>query len=44
MTTIYDVAERAGVSTATVSRVFNGTKVSAEKAAAERAAAPALGS
>ena len=43
MTTIYDVAERAGVSTATVSRVFNGTKVSAAKAAAVRDAAAFLG-
>ncbi len=43
MTTIYDVAERAGVSPATVSRVFNGTKVSPEKAEAVRAAATALG-
>jgi LacI family transcriptional regulator len=43
MTTIYDVAERAGVSTATVSRVFNGTKVSTAKAEAVRAAAAALG-
>ncbi len=43
MTTIYDVAERAGVSPATVSRVFNGTKVSPAKAEAVRAAAAALG-
>ena len=43
MTTIYDVAERAGVSPATVSRVFNGTKVSAAKAAAVRDAAAFLG-
>jgi LacI family transcriptional regulator len=43
MTTIYDVAERAGVSPATVSRVFNGTKVSTAKAEAVRAAAAALG-
>lgn len=43
MTTIYDVAERAGVSPATVSRVFNGTKVSPAKAEAVRAAASALG-
>ena len=43
MTTIYDVAERAGVSTATVSRVFNGTRVSAAKAAAVRDAAAFLG-
>src|SRR2546423_9049073 len=32
MATIYDVAARAGVSAATVSRVFNGSNVSAEKA------------
>ncbi|HET7725318.1 MAG TPA: LacI family DNA-binding transcriptional regulator [Propionibacteriaceae bacterium] len=43
MTTIYDVAQRAGVSPATVSRVFNGTKVSAAKAAAVRDAAAFLG-
>jgi LacI family transcriptional regulator len=42
MTTIYDVAERAGVSPATVSRVFNGTSVSAEKVAAVRKAAAEL--
>lgn len=42
MATIYDVAQRAGVSPATVSRVFNGTSVSAEKAAAVRAAAEDL--
>ncbi len=42
MTTIYDVAERAGVSPATVSRVFNGTSVSAEKVAAVRKAAADL--
>lgn len=43
MTTIYDVADRAGVSPATVSRVFNGTRVSTAKAEAVRAAAAALG-
>ena len=43
MATIYDVARRAGVSPATVSRVFNGTSVSEEKAAAVRAAAEELG-
>jgi LacI family transcriptional regulator len=43
VTTIYDVAELAGVSAATVSRVFNGTKVSPAKAEAVRAAAVALG-
>jgi LacI family transcriptional regulator len=43
MTTIYDVAQRAGVSPATVSRVFNGTKVSPAKAAAVRDAAAFLG-
>lgn len=42
MTTIYDVAKRAGVSPATVSRVFNGTNVSAEKVAAVREAAALL--
>ncbi|MEV8249710.1 LacI family DNA-binding transcriptional regulator [Microbacterium sp. NPDC076768] len=42
MATIYDVAERAGVSPATVSRVFNGTSVSAEKVAAVRQAAADL--
>lgn len=42
MTTIYDVAKSAGVSPATVSRVFNGTKVSAEKVAAVRRAAERL--
>lgn len=42
MTTIYDVARLAGVSPATVSRVFNGTSVSAEKVAAVRDAANRL--
>lgn len=42
MATIYDVAELAGVSPATVSRVFNGTSVSSEKVAAVRAAAERL--
>lgn len=42
MATIYDVAELAGVSPATVSRVFNGTSVSEEKAAAVREAAARL--
>jgi LacI family transcriptional regulator len=42
MTTIYDVAERAGVSPATVSRVFNGTSVSQEKVDAVRKAAADL--
>jgi LacI family transcriptional regulator len=40
--TIYDVAKHAGVSPATVSRVFNGTNVSAEKVAAVRQAAEEL--
>ncbi|WP_147038355.1 LacI family transcriptional regulator [Microbacterium aerolatum] len=42
MSTIYDVAELAGVSPATVSRVFNGTSVSDEKVAAVRDAAKRL--
>ncbi|MBN8204546.1 LacI family DNA-binding transcriptional regulator [Microbacterium esteraromaticum] len=42
MATIYDVAKRAGVSPATVSRVFNGTSVSPEKVEAVRAAAEQL--
>src|SRR5690606_10085731 len=42
MATIYDVAELAGVSPATVSRVFNGTSVSDAKTAAVRAAAEEL--
>ncbi|MCK8468015.1 LacI family transcriptional regulator [Microbacterium sp. KSW4-16] len=42
MATIYDVAELAGVSPATVSRVFNGTNVSEEKVAAVRNAAEKL--
>lgn len=42
MATIYDVAELAGVSPATVSRVFNGTSVSEEKVAAVRLAAEKL--
>ncbi|AZC15025.1 LacI family transcriptional regulator [Microbacterium sp. ABRD28] len=43
MTTIYDVAREAGVSPATVSRVFNGISVSPEKAEAVRRAVDALG-
>lgn len=44
MTTIFDVARRAGVSTATVSRVLNGTaEVTAELAAKVRAAAQETG-
>lgn len=42
MATIYDVARLAQVSPATVSRVFNGTSVSEEKAAAVRRAATKL--
>ena len=42
MATIYDVAALAGVSPATVSRVFNGTSVSAEKVVAVRDAAARL--
>jgi len=42
MTTIYEVAARAGVSPATVSRVFNGMNVSAEKSKLVREAAEAL--
>ena len=42
MATIYEVAKLAGVSPATVSRVFNGMGVSTERAAAVRAAAAEL--
>ena len=42
MATIYDVAELAGVSPATVSRVFNGVGVSDAKIAAVRSAADQL--
>ena len=42
MSTIYDVAKLAGVSPATVSRVFNDGSVSAEKAHAVREAAEQL--
>ena len=42
MSTIYDVAKLAGVSPATVSRVFNGAVVSAERAHAVREAAKQL--
>src|SRR3712207_18872 len=42
MATIYEVAAAAGVSPATVSRVFNGVKVSDEKAELVRAAAAEL--
>ncbi|MEU7820479.1 LacI family DNA-binding transcriptional regulator [Catellatospora sp. NPDC049133] len=42
MPTIYEVAAAAGVSPATVSRVFNGANVSPEKAEAVRKAAKAL--
>lgn len=43
MSTIYEVAQRAGVSTATVSRVFNGLNVSPEKVRLVRKAAAELG-
>jgi LacI family transcriptional regulator len=42
MATIYDVAKLAGVSPSTVSRVFNGVGVSAEKLTAVRAAVAEL--
>src|ERR1700720_2937565 len=42
MATIYDVAARAGVSPATVSRVLNGASVSPEKARRVRKAAADL--
>ena len=42
MATIYDVARLAQVSPATVSRVFNGTSVSAAKVEAVRRAAEQL--
>ncbi|BDZ51399.1 hypothetical protein GCM10025867_36400 [Frondihabitans sucicola] len=42
MATIYDVAEAAGVSPATVSRVFNGTAVSEQKTKLVRDAAARL--
>jgi Transcriptional regulators len=42
MTTIYEVAAKAGVSPATVSRVFNGMNVSAAKAKLVREAAEQL--
>ncbi len=43
MVTIYDVAAKAGVSPATVSRVFNGIKVSPDRVEAVRRAADELG-
>ncbi|MEU6552184.1 LacI family DNA-binding transcriptional regulator [Streptomyces sp. NPDC046915] len=43
MTTINDVAQAAGVSPATVSRVFNGGRVTAERAERVRRAAAELG-
>lgn len=43
MVTIYDVARRAGVSPATVSRVFNGIKVTPDRVEAVRRAAEELG-
>ena len=42
MATIFEVAARAGVSPATVSRVYNGTPVSEEKARQVRKAAEEL--
>ncbi|MFJ3379438.1 LacI family DNA-binding transcriptional regulator [Curtobacterium sp. NPDC090217] len=42
MATIYDVARRAGVSPATVSRVFNGSNVSTDKVRRVRKAAEEL--
>src|ERR1700761_1070134 len=42
MATIYEVAAKAGVSPATVSRVFNGLPVSAEKVEAVKAASNEL--
>jgi LacI family transcriptional regulator len=42
MVTIYDVAARAGVSPATVSRVFNGIRVSPDRAEAVKKAAEEL--
>ncbi len=42
MVTIYDVAAKAGVSPATVSRVFNGIKVSPDRVEAVRKAAKEL--
>lgn len=42
MATIYEVAALAGVSPATVSRVFNGMRVSEEKTVAVRSAAESL--
>lgn len=43
MVTIYDVAAKAGVSPATVSRVFNGIKVTPDRVQAVRRAAEELG-
>lgn len=43
MVTIYDVAAKAGVSPATVSRVFNGIKVTPDRAESVRRAAEELG-
>lgn len=43
MATIYDVARAAGVSPATVSRVFNGGRVTAERAENVRRTAAAMG-
>ncbi|MFD4778621.1 LacI family DNA-binding transcriptional regulator, partial [Streptomyces sp. NPDC058427] len=43
MATIYDVARAAGVSPATVSRVFNGGRVTEERAENVRRTAAAMG-
>ena len=43
MATVYDVAARAGVSPATVSRVFNGIRVTPDRLEAVRLAGDELG-